>query len=321
MSDAVSANPVERAQAELEAAMAEFNQLVSGDDPGQGDGSEPLVDDLYFTQNDPQHQMQQQKPQDSDSNNDSYKQKWQSLQGIVRSKDAQIETLTSQIQSLMEQNQTIMAQLQSAGNDQGQSQQQSGGDLSASDLDNVAHDVREKYGDELGDVFAKFANHVKTIEQRVKPIEEKTRNMDAREAEVKAEMKLTQLCSNWKQLDSDKNFIKWLERKAPYTNKKLVDVLNDSYRSGDIETTAAIFNEYNELTRKTAGDPRDGMVTPDTRGTAGFQGDTNQPKVWREKDAAQFFRDVQTGKYRGREADAQRIEAEISQAYLEGRVR
>lgn len=305
----VSSNPVERANAELEGLMEEFNSLVGGQGDPEPDNSDnnPIVTD---PKPDP----------DPGDNDDSFKQKWLSLQGIVRSKDAQIGQLSNQIEALTSQVQQLMAQSQSANTQQ--NSPAPAGELTGADLDNLVDSVRGQFGDAFGDAFAKLADVAKKLESKLAPMEQEIQSVKLTTAEEKAEARLTELCPTWRALNNDPKFIAWLEQPAPFSNKKLVDVLNDSYQTGDIVTTAKIFNEFvkAEANVKPAQDPREGMQNPDTRGV-GTPQNQGQAKVWYEKDVKAFYKDVNSGKYRGREAEATRIDAEISLAYIEGRVR
>ena len=313
MSKAVSANPVERAEAELEGLMSEFNELV-----GQGQDATDSASAEPDAPSEPDAATADSKGSTADD--DSYKQRWETLQGIVRSKDAQINTLTAQIQQLMDQNRQVMEQVQSA------TQQQDSADTSASNLLQIASTISDKFGDEIGEVFAKFAQHIQKLEDSGQTLDRKLNEVHSSVSGSKAEIRMTELCPNWKTQDKDPGFIAWLQSNtAPYTTKPLIDVLNDSWSAGDIETAAQIFNDYAAtINTKPApsADPRETLVTPGSkRSSSPSVPASNQAKIWSEAEVNTFFRSVQNGAYRTRQAEAKQIEDEISLAYLENRVR
>jgi NADPH-dependent glutamate synthase beta subunit-like oxidoreductase len=67
-------------------------------------------------------------------------------------------------------------------------------------------------------------------------------------------------------------------------------------------------------------DPREALVAPG-RGKAGQPQQRSQPKVWNDVDIRKFYSDLRRGVYRGREAEADAIDADIIRANAEGRVR
>lgn len=320
MSGKQSASPVERAEAELEDLMAEFNQLVSGQDGKESQDDDGFSDGEPEPQTDDEEGNRQNPPPKQDD--DSYKKRWESLQGIVKSKDAQIAQLTTQIDNLLVQNEQILNQLQENRNQTQSAQQTTGDQVSSENLEGLADMLRDQFGDEIGDVFDKFAKHIKKIEDRGNTVNNKLEEVANRITTSKLEDRISELCPTWRTVNVDQGFIAWLQKPAPYSTKKMIDILNESYSSGDVDTTAAIFNEYigANTTKATARDPRESMVTPGSSSSSSQSSGTQQ-KIWTEAETERFFRDVQAQKYRGREADAQRIENEISLAYLEGRVR
>lgn len=321
-----SSNPVERAEAELQELMGEFNELIgAGQGDGDGDGganADDITPPINSEPTDPP-------ANDPPANDDSYKHKWETLQGIVRSKDTQIATLTAQIEQLTQSVETLMQQVQ-----QGQGQQSAAatgdGAASASNLIGIAASIREQFGDELGNVFEKFAQHIQKLEEGTQFVHKQVAEVKSNLSVNKAEERLTQICHNWRTIDTDPEFIAWLENnRAPYSDKTMMTLLNDNWKAGNIETVGKIFNEFVALKAAQqqqqpppARDPRAGLVTPGKTGNASPPpaGNVNA-KIYTEAQVDKFFRDVQSGLWRGREAEAKQIEDDITLAYFEGRVR
>lgn len=135
---------------------------------------------------------------------------------------------------------------------------------------------------------------------------------------------------NWMTTNDDPKFIAWAQsNKEPYSGMTVIDLLNNAYKSGDAGRVAAIFNDYNQkltstsTTTDTSGLPSaDDLVAPNRRGSsAQTNADLHQGKIWTEVEIDKFYDDHSRGRYENRQKEAKEIEAEISRAYKEGRVR
>ena len=329
MADKNSSNPVERANAELEDLMTEFNDLIGqGKKTDEPAGEDPSGDPPKDAAPDPEPKDQTADPEPpaGDGNDDSYKQRWESLKGIVKSKDSQIATLQEQVNQLIAQNAQAMEQIQ---NQSAPSKPDANtADTSAENLMQIASTLGDQYGEEIGGFLTKIAQHVQKLEDAGQNFGTELAHVKSTVTVNRAEVELTKLCPTWREVDTDQGFITWLQRTAPYSEKEMIDVLNEKWGQGDVKTVAAIFNEYigskrQPSTDPPAKDPREALVTPGSRGASNPTNPVpdKNAKIYTEAEANQFFRDVQTGKYRGREADAKKIENDITLAYLEGRVR
>jgi len=123
-------------------------------------------------------------------------------------------------------------------------------------------------------------------------------------------------------LNHDPEFLKWLNQKAPYSDKTIKAALNDAGGRQDVEGVVRIFTDYklsikspepkkdpllNELEPK----PRtDGSIPKDTSAT-----DAALVKKWGTPEAIRkFSNECASGKYRGKDAERAKIEAEIWRA-------
>jgi len=141
---------------------------------------------------------------------------------------------------------------------------------------------------------------------------------------------ISQYCPNWMTTNDDPAFIAWAKStKEPYTGSTIINLLNQAYSGGDSQRVAMIFNEYNQkltsthsTTATTIRPSVDDLVTPARRGSAAqTSADTHQGKIWTEKEVDRFFDDFARGRYEHRQKEAKELEAEIGRAYGEGRVR
>lgn len=146
----------------------------------------------------------------------------------------------------------------------------------------------------------------------------------------------------WRIVNDDQHFIDWLSQRDPFSGHIRMDMLQDAYARGDSVRTGNFFktylNEHPEHTPapavvsqprhtrngngRAAGPTLEHLAAPG-RGAATSANGGAQPekRVWTNTEISAFYRDVTAGKYRSREADRVRIEADIISAASEGRVR
>lgn len=135
---------------------------------------------------------------------------------------------------------------------------------------------------------------------------------------------------NYLEIDAMESWKSWLREPVPdnppyYVNRDgriRNDVLVENRDSGDYKTVASMFNEFAKsanvkITSKIKPiDPED-LIEPDT--TRGDRVTTGSGEVVTLSEMKQFYKDVATGKFKGREQESVKIEAEMLQAQLEGR--
>jgi hypothetical protein len=135
---------------------------------------------------------------------------------------------------------------------------------------------------------------------------------------------------HWMTTNDDPQFISWAKSTAePYSGSVIIDLLNGAYSSGDANRVATIFNDYNQMLTSTTtshvntGRPNaESLVAPTKRGSSAQTiADSSLGKVWTEVEIDRFYGDHARGRYSNRLKEAKEIEAEISRAYSEGRVR
>lgn len=144
---------------------------------------------------------------------------------------------------------------------------------------------------------------------------------------------------NWLTLNSDENFIGWLQQPEPFSGLKRHDLLTHAYDLQDSNRVIKFFKSYLEEAAATgqvipgqeppppAPPAANGKVPLETfaapgRATpaAATAAPTGQKPHYTRAQISQFFTDKAAGRWRGREADAAAIEADIFRAGPEGRV-
>lgn len=129
----------------------------------------------------------------------------------------------------------------------------------------------------------------------------------------------------WEKVYHDQDFVDWSMSHAEngVSFNAIIDKSFDKQRGVfNAGRVLQVFQKY--LDRKgasqQAADPLEEQVIPSSRKGSG-QTQTTQARIWKKSEVDDFIRKVQAGKYRGKEADKDRIHNEILVALREGRVR
>lgn len=133
---------------------------------------------------------------------------------------------------------------------------------------------------------------------------------------------------DWQDINADKGFQAWLLEVDPLTGIPRQTYLDDAQRNLDARRVANFFSAWKGATgvpdartpRETqAASELERQVAPgkSRSGGAKLQG---EPKTYTTDDIRQFFAEVQKGKYKGKEAERDRIERDIFAAQREGRI-
>jgi hypothetical protein len=149
---------------------------------------------------------------------------------------------------------------------------------------------------------------------------------------------------HWRRINSDDGFIAWLNQPDPFSGHLRMNLLRDAYAQGDVYRTGQFFRSY--LTGHTApsggvirsqtganGTYRNGsdhatagnvnlasLVAPGRSTVSGNSGASPEKRNWTNQEIGAFYRDVNRGMYRGRDAEKLNIETDIIAAAREGRV-
>lgn len=163
----------------------------------------------------------------------------------------------------------------------------------------------------------------------------------------------------WQQLDSDPGFNAWLQDFDPFSGARRLDMLREAYAGGDAVRTGRFFkaylHEHTDLSRMpTAASQTSPPVTPRSApngmasqahaANGGYYGNgagqvdlaayaapgrasnatpgpgASERRIWTNRDIQAFYEGRLKGRYRGREAEADRLERDILAAAQEGRI-
>jgi hypothetical protein len=129
-------------------------------------------------------------------------------------------------------------------------------------------------------------------------------------------------------INTNPAFVSWLQNNVePYSKVSYLTILQNAFNKRDIETTARFFNDFQGLTTKkttnsnTPSSSQAAMVAPPKRGSSSNASvENNQGKVFTFAEVNAFYKDLQDGKYRGKEEQARLRKQEYLKANAEGRI-
>lgn len=190
------------------------------------------------------------------------------------------------------------------------------------DLVNMVKRTAERM---FGGAATQMHETLSRIDDRLTEVEKRLQGT-AHTAQITAEQtffdKLTKLVPNWEEINEDERFKAWCLESDPVYGVPRQRALQAAQDALDADRVAAALHAYMATIAppQKATPPVDTQVSPRAVGSAPPPAPTNKPVITTAQ-VDQFYRDVAQGKYRGREADLQRIEQVINEALAEGRIR
>lgn len=182
-----------------------------------------------------------------------------------------------------------------------------------------------------GVVAREIARAVTGLDARLEAIENDlkgTKTAVVRTAEETFFDRLTVAVPNWEAINESTAWLEWLGKRDPVFRATRQAALNAAQEAMDVEATAALFKQFVAETSPPVpaapvaapANPLAKMVVPSTAAPAPASTANPAPKMVHASEYAAFLNDVRRGAYRGREAEATRLEAEFNQALAEGRM-
>jgi uncharacterized coiled-coil protein SlyX len=133
---------------------------------------------------------------------------------------------------------------------------------------------------------------------------------------------------NWKEINNSVEFNEWLDRTEPLTGFKRRAILDDAYATLNSTRAKNFFSEFMGKKVKPVVDVKDTSFVVSDKGISP-RTTTGKPLIDRSElkenfikatDVSKFYNDVRKGLYKGRDAEKDKIEAEINKAISDRRV-
>lgn len=257
---------------------------------------------------------------------ESFKQKYATLRGKY---DAEVPRLHQQVKELTDQMNAIRHEAEAAKKAEAEKPKEK--------VSYVTDADREEYGDDLIDFQRRVAKEASQeyedrFEQQARVIEQlqqQISNTGSQVGEVGFTQKLNALVPGFDQLDNDERWVAWLNEYDPMTRGPRRDQAQSAFNSGDAEAVAhyvGLFREsINEPVANGKSDRQtelEKQVTPSrSASTVTNKSSSKDSRVYSEKELNNAWTKIRTLNTQGKYDDAEKLEAELTAAYMEGRVK
>jgi len=310
----------------------ELNQEVTGNAPEANSGEGTTAANSGSEAARPPAQNEQNRV--GDQQGDSFEQKYRTLQGMY---NAEVPRMHAQNRELLSRVQELEKLLSTFSTQQPQqSQQPSVGKL-------ITDKDIEEYGDSIEVMRKVSREEAASAQTRVAELETVIRQLQtsmvprveqiaANHAKSRDQQFWTELGSyvpQWANINEDPDFRSWLLEVDPLTGLTRQVYLEDAQRNLDARRVANFFNSWSgssgavsaqvaQPSRKVQASELDMQIAPG-RGRSAAPAVSNTV-TYSPLDIRKFFDDVRSGKYKGKEAERDRLERDIFAAQREGRI-
>ena len=196
---------------------------------------------------------------------------------------------------------------------------------------------REEFGEDLLNVQRKVAQEVsqeyesrfEQQEKIIRDLQDKVAGTDKQVGEVGFSQRLVNLVPDFAQVDNDERWVAWLNEHDPMLRAPRRVQAQAAFDSGDAEAIADYIKLWKSTLAETPDEPEkpvrqaelEKQVAPN-RSANSVKTPTNQNgKYYSTRDMDNAWVKVRTLNTRGKYDDAAKLEAELTAAYMENRVR
>lgn len=272
-------------------------------------------------------------PKPANEDDQSWEHRYNSMKGRFDRSQKQIKELSEQISSL----QSIVAALELQ-----KTAPTPTADTRAERL--ITPEEESDYGAEFLSVVGKKAKEellpiVKQYESKIAELEAKLQGVNGFVSQSARQRMLSDLddkVPEWREINRNEEFLAWLELPDLYSGAIRHELLKAAYERNDAPRVLAFFNGF--LAEEAATRPATNAVAQETgakapvldaaklaapgraKSAAGTSAPAEKP-IFTGAQIAKFYADVAAGKYRGKEAEKDRLEGQIFEATRDGRVR
>lgn len=269
----------------------------------------------------------------SDENDESWAHKYRTMKGRFDKSQKQIAGLSDQINSLQQVIATMQLQPVAAPPT---------GEMSAERF--ITPDELDAYGEEFLTVVGKKAREellpeIRKRDDEIARLKSQLSGVNgyvSHDAQSRMEQQLDNSVANWRELNYNPDFLSWLALPDSYSGAIRHELLKEAWDRRDASRVANFFKGFlaEEAVVAPVGSEPDRSGTPVVkvpleslaapgRAKTAASGNTTpaeKPTFTRAQIAA-FYADAASGKFRGREADKERLERQIFDAQRDGRIR
>lgn len=329
----------EQIKKQTEAVQKLYEQLNADDNTGEeADGTVTDTADEYVADDSADTSTAvEQKAEDTKVPEENILQKYKTLQGMYNAEVPRLHQQNREMAQRVQQMEQLLASLSA----QQKAAQQPEHTVSKYVTD---EDVQE-YGDsieimrkvskeEFGTVAQRLAQLEQVLQQMQSSVVPQVQNLAYRQnlsAEQQFWSDLGTIIPNFREINGNEGFQKWLLEVDPLTGITRQTYLEDAQRNNDARRVANFFHTWLEKSGQASVAQSSGnvsssvselekQVAPGRSRSSGSAAATGNAKVYTPQDIEKFFSDVRKGKYKGKEQERSRIERDIFAAQRENRI-
>lgn len=266
---------------------------------------------------------------------DDFVQKYKTLQGMYNAEVPRLHSQNRELQSRVQQMEQLLATISAQSNTAPPATTEAKTYVTESDVADYGESIevmRRVSREETSSVMQKMSQIESLLQQLQANVVPQVQNLAHRQA-MSAEQQfwsgLTDMVPTWRDVNNDADFQSWLLQVDPFTGVTRQTILEDAQKNLDVRRVGNFFTTWLEITgqanaaqntqRRSSASELEKQVAPGrSRGTSTPTG--SNAKMYSPNDIQKFFDDVRKGKYKGREAERDRIERDIFAAQKDGRI-
>ena len=256
---------------------------------------------------------------------DSFKQKYSTLRGKY---DAEVPRLHQQVRDLTDQLGSIQKDIAAAKEEKAAKPKEK--------VSYVTDADREEYGDDLiefqrrviKEVSQDYETRFEKQEKAFADLQSSVANTGDQIGEMSFTQKLNVLAPGFDQLDSDERWVSWLNEYDPMSMGPRRTQAQGAFDRNDAEAVAhyvKLFHESVSPVDQTKNDRQSELekqVTPNRSASPSATSSSGKgSKVYSNREIEAGWTKIRTLNTKGKIEDAAKLEAELTLAYMEGRVR
>lgn len=307
-------------QAELEAAERIEQELQNAANPqaepvAEEPESEPVVEPEPVLEQEPEPQPEPTKHSDDET----WERRYKTLQGMFNAETARNKAEVADLKSQLKQ---VLSEIKESKAAPAEPQRSL---VTDKDVEDFGGDLVDLIGRKAADVVNAEMSRLKAENAQLR---EEMGSVTEQQGEARRDVyfsNLERLVPDYKELNVDTDFLEWLAEVDTMSGQPRQNFLNNAFESYDVDRTAVLFNSFKELIAAPAKPkvvPKElqRQVAPGTSKASSVATTNANERVWKMSEIDRFYKDVARGNYKGNDAEQARIEAEIDQAVLEGRL-
>ena len=274
---------------------------------------------------------EQEEQQASGTQSESFEQKYKTLQGMYNAEVPHLKATNQNLSNRLNQMEQLITSMDAAKPAQPVEPAKAPSLVTQADIDEYGEsiDVMRKVSKEESATaqnrIAELENRLQQLQTNVLPkVEQAAQNAKSSQEQI-FWSELGKSVPNWKAINGDQDFQTWLLDIDPLTGISRQSYLDDAQRQFDATRVSNFFTTWESLN----GPPNaqsanpvkelDKQIAPKRGRNTGTPA-SNSGQTYSPADIKTFFKDVQLGKYKGREKERDRIERDIFAAQTDGRI-